>query len=50
MFLKRVKIINAPAIEISSTVIRKLIQEKKSIRYLVPDSVKEEIEENNYYR
>ena len=50
MNLERVKIINAPSLDISSTVIRKLIQEKKSIRYLVPDSVKEEIEKNNYYR
>lgn len=40
---------DAPLLEISSTQIRKLIKEKKSIRFLVPDVVKTEIELNNYY-
>ncbi len=44
-----IKIIEAPLLEISSTHIRKLIKEKKSIRYLVPDAVKKEIEIENYY-
>ena len=44
-----IKILDAPLIEISSTLIRKLISEKKSFRYFVPDSVKEEIERNGYY-
>jgi nicotinate-nucleotide adenylyltransferase len=48
--IKKSKIINAPEIDISSTQIRKLIKEKKSIRYLVPDSVMEEIKKNNYYK
>jgi nicotinate-nucleotide adenylyltransferase len=43
-------ILDAPLLEISSTHIRKLIKEKKSIRFLVPDVVKEEIEKNAYYR
>ena len=43
-------ILDAPFIEISSTHIRNLIKEGKSIRFLLPDSVKEEIEKNNYYR
>lgn len=42
--------LSAPLLEISSTVIRTLIKEGKSIRYLVPDIVKDEIERNNYYR
>jgi len=42
-------IIKAPLLEISSTEIRKMIKEKKSIRYLVPDVVKEEIENQKYY-
>lgn len=46
----RVTIMDAPLLEISSTLIRKLIKENKSIRYLVPDAVKEEIELNNYYK
>lgn len=44
------KILDAPLLEISSTEIRGLIKQNKSIRYLVPDSVKEEIDRNNYYR
>ena len=43
-------VLDAPLIEISSTAIRTLIKQKKSIRYLVPDAVMEEIERNNYYR
>lgn len=42
--------LEAPLLEISSTHIRELIRKGKSIRYLVPDSVKEEIELNNYYK
>jgi nicotinate-nucleotide adenylyltransferase len=45
-----ITILDAPLLEISSTHIRKLIKEGKSIRFLVPDIVKEEIEKNNYYR
>lgn len=46
----KIKIVDAPLLQISSTHIRKLIKEKKSIRYLVPDVVKEELEKNNYYK
>lgn len=45
-----IKILEAPLLEISSTHIRKLIKENKSIRYLVPEDVREEIEKNNYYK
>lgn len=41
--------VDAPLLEISSTHIREFIAEGKSIRYLVPDNVKEEIEANHYY-
>jgi nicotinate-nucleotide adenylyltransferase len=44
-----IKIVEAPLLEISSTLVRKNIKEKKSIKYLVADAVKEEIERNNYY-
>lgn len=43
-------VLEAPLLDISSTRIRALIKEKKSIRFLVPDSVKEEIESNGFYR
>ena len=43
-------IIDAPLLQISATHIRELVKQKKSIRYLVPDIVKEEIKRNNYYR
>ena len=43
-------IVNAPMIEISATLIRKLTKEKKSIRYLVPEKVMEEIIKGGYYR
>src|SRR5688572_27283581 len=41
---------NAPLLEISATHIRKSVKEGKSIRYLVPDKVLDEIERNAYYR
>jgi nicotinate-nucleotide adenylyltransferase len=47
---KNITIVDAPLLEISSTQIRKNIKEKKSIRYLVTDAVKEEIELKNYYK
>ena len=42
--------LEAPLLQISSTHIRKLIKENKSIRYLVPDSVQQEIEKQHYYK
>ena len=45
-----ITILRAPLLEISSTHIRELLHLKKSIRYLVPDIVKEEIELQHYYR
>lgn len=42
--------LEAPLLEISATQIRNNIKQGKSIRYLVPDSVKEEIEKNGYYK
>lgn len=45
-----IEIADAPLLDISSTHIRKLVKEGRSIRYLVPDVVKEEIERNRYYK
>ena len=48
---KNITILNdSPLLEISATSIRKLIKERKSIRYLVPYIVQEEIEKGNYYK
>ena len=44
-----IKIMQAPMLDISATLIRKNIKEKKSIRYLVPDEVMKEIAAKNYY-
>lgn len=46
----RFNFIKAPLLEISSTYIRKMVKEGKSIRYLVTEKVREEIERNGYYR
>ena len=45
-----VHILNAPLLQISATTIRENIKTGKTIRYLVPDKVREEIEQNRYYK
>jgi len=49
MLNDRRAVLKAPLLQISSTRIREMIKQKKSIRYLVPDIVKEEIESQQYY-
>lgn len=44
-----ISIADAPLLEISATHIRYILKNKRSIRYLVPDVVMEEIERNSYY-
>ena len=46
----RIKIVDAPFLDITATEIRALIKEGKSIRYMVPDKVREEIDRGNYFR
>lgn len=46
---KDIHILQAPLLPISSTHIRKNIKEGKSIRYLLPEAVRAEIERNGYY-
>ena len=43
-------IIDAPLLQLSATQIRKYLKEGKSIRYMVPDKVLEEIEKGGYYK
>ncbi|GDX52846.1 putative nicotinate-nucleotide adenylyltransferase [Bacteroidota bacterium] len=45
-----VKIFEVPVMDISSSEIRKLIGEKKSVRYLLPEIVYEEIKTRKFYR
>jgi nicotinate-nucleotide adenylyltransferase len=47
---KNIEVVNAPLLDISSTYIRKLIKEKKSIRYLVSDEVRNDIKANGFYK
>lgn len=47
---EKITVLDAPLLEISSTKIRKMIQENKSIRYLVPDVVMNEIDQQQYYK
>ncbi|WP_370089264.1 nicotinate (nicotinamide) nucleotide adenylyltransferase [Ekhidna sp.] len=45
-----VRMIEAPEVDISATLIRKLIKEEKSIKYLVPDSVEALIKSKGFFR
>jgi nicotinate-nucleotide adenylyltransferase len=49
-FLQKIRDVQMPQVEISSTLIRQKIQKKESIRYLVPDGVVEYIETHQLYR
>ena len=46
----KLEIADAPLLEISSTHIREMIKKGQSIRYLVPDKVRTEIDTYHYYR
>jgi nicotinate-nucleotide adenylyltransferase len=45
-----IRVVQAPLLEISATQIRQLIKENKSIRYMIPEKVLEEIEKGCYYK
>jgi nicotinate-nucleotide adenylyltransferase len=47
---RHIEIVDAPLLPISSTEIRSKIKKGQSVRYLLPDSVLEEIEKSGYYR
>lgn len=46
----KVQILNAPMLEISSTHVRELVRSGKSIRYLVPANVEEDILSSGFFR
>jgi nicotinate-nucleotide adenylyltransferase len=43
-------ILEAPLLQISATEIRQLIKNGKSVRYMLPEKVRDEIEQNRYYK
>lgn len=45
-----VKIVDAPRMDISSTFIRKALNEKKDVRFFVPENVWKTLTDMNYYR
>lgn len=45
----RLQVMDAPLMNISSTFIRTQVKEKRSTRYLLPDAVRNYIDENRYY-
>jgi nicotinate-nucleotide adenylyltransferase len=50
IFNNKTIVLNAPLIQISATQIRDYIKTGKSIRYLVPEIVREEIETRKFYK
>ena len=46
----KIRVLQAPLLEISATHIRECIQKGKSIKYLVPKVVEEEIEKSSFYK
>ncbi len=46
---KKVTLVNAPLMELSSTEIRKAIKEKKDVRYFVPPAAWEYLKESHFY-
>ncbi len=46
----KLQMVDAPLLQISATQIRQLIKEGKSIRYMIPEKVREEIETSGYYK
>ncbi|MBL7865842.1 MAG: nicotinate-nucleotide adenylyltransferase [Cyclobacteriaceae bacterium] len=46
---RHVRMVPAPLLDISATFIRQCVQERKSIKYLVPESVEELIRLRNFY-
>ena len=43
-------VLEAPLLQLSSTQLRKYIKEGKSVRYMIPDKVLDEIERGGYYK
>jgi nicotinate-nucleotide adenylyltransferase len=46
----KINIMNAPLLEISATYIRELVKKNKSIKYLVPESIEQEVQHNRFFQ
>ena len=46
----QVHFLDVPLLDISSSLIRKMIREKKSVRYLLPENVYEQVIQGGYYK
>ena len=46
----KIEVMNAPLLEISSTYIRELVKKNKSIKYLVPESIEQEVQHNHFFQ
>lgn len=46
----QIEIMDAPLLEISATYIRELVKNKKSIKYLVPENIEQEVQSNRFYK
>jgi len=46
----KINIADAPMLALSASAIRDMVRDRKSIRYMVPEKVREEIERGGYYR
>lgn len=49
-FNAKIKVMDAPLLELSATQIRQNLKAGKSVRYMLPDNVLVEIEKSGYYR
>ena len=47
---KHIIVVDAPLLQLSATHLRKLVAEGKSIRYMVPEKVYDEIQKGRYYK
>lgn len=45
----QIQIMDAPLLEISATYIRELVKKNKSIKYLVPENIEQEVQSNRFY-
>ncbi len=46
----KVNFLEVPLLDVSSSLIRKMIKEKKSVRYLLPENVYEQVIQGGYYK